>query len=187
MDLQWQLRMATWLEVRPYQYADYTDTVRTAVARSARLRLHDMRIPKTDPAWDEVRYRPEPNISTLQKPRNGILVPKKEPKGRGARANAAAPPSRPSAAAVLPPSPLGKNSVAIKRAGAINNPASKELKKPIFVVGRAIKVQDPAVESTNPRRKGTLQPLRHRRLVRSASKWRKIRGGGLIGLGLRGT
>ena len=116
-----------------------------------------MRIPKTDPTWDEVRYRPEPNTSTPQKARNGILViaRRKCPKGSDARANAAAPPPRPSAAAVLPPSPLGKNSVSIKRTGNISNPTSKEREKPTFVVRRAIKVQDPAAESTKATKKGS--------------------------------
>ena len=242
-DIKWQLRLQTWLEVRPYQFPDYTDNVRTTVARSARLRLSDMRIPETDPAWNEVRYRPGANAGTQEKPRNGILVmaKKKEPKGRGAKAKAtpkvatppnksgksptgaasgsaeasipkssakgkerdmgndrdtereegeiseyntpprvtkapgaakidrrlpgsrppvasvpvaATPPkpspSRPHAAprtATVAPSPPEKNSAATKNAGVNKSSATKEPEKPVFVAGRAIKLQKPDVES----------------------------------------
>lgn len=238
-DIKWQLRLTTWLEVRPYQYPDYTDNVRTTVARSARLRLSDMRIPETDPAWAEVRYRPGPNAGAQQKPRNGILVmaEKKAPKRGAAKVKAApkvttpvnrsgksllsGPASTASGASVLASSSKGKGkdtekdrdtekeegeisdyhtpprvikalrvgaatrspvtsvpvatplskplpsqpqvapravtgaplppslptSVATKKAGIISSSAAKESEKPIFVRGRAIKIQKPAVEN----------------------------------------
>ena len=56
-DTKWQLKPNVWLEVRPYQYPDYTDNVRTTVARSARTWLSSLKIPESDPAWDHVKFR----------------------------------------------------------------------------------------------------------------------------------
>ncbi|TDL26085.1 hypothetical protein BD410DRAFT_784108 [Rickenella mellea] len=53
----WRLKQETWLDVRPHQYADYTDNERVAVARTARVWLKTMKIPDADPAWEHVRYR----------------------------------------------------------------------------------------------------------------------------------
>ncbi|THH08294.1 hypothetical protein EW145_g2798 [Phellinidium pouzarii] len=54
---KWLLKPRTWLEVRPYQYQDYTDNVRTTVARSARTWLKTLKISENEPAWDHVRFR----------------------------------------------------------------------------------------------------------------------------------
>lgn len=56
-DTKWQLKQKFWLEVRPYAYPDYTDNVRTSVARTARTWLSSMKIPESDPAWNHVKFR----------------------------------------------------------------------------------------------------------------------------------
>ncbi|KAG6335958.1 hypothetical protein ID866_3134 [Astraeus odoratus] len=53
----WTLKTQTWVEVRPYEWPKLTEAERTTMARQARLALKALKIPETDPAWDNVRYR----------------------------------------------------------------------------------------------------------------------------------
>ncbi|KAL4073800.1 hypothetical protein V8B97DRAFT_1936433 [Scleroderma yunnanense] len=53
----WTLRPHTWTEVRPYEWPKLTEAERTAMARQARLAFKALKIPESDPAWDNVRYR----------------------------------------------------------------------------------------------------------------------------------
>jgi len=53
----WTLKPQTWTEVRPYEWPKLTETERTSMARQARLAFKALRIPESDPAWDNVRYR----------------------------------------------------------------------------------------------------------------------------------
>ncbi|KAI6121822.1 hypothetical protein F5141DRAFT_999440 [Pisolithus sp. B1] len=54
---QWTLKTQTWTEVRPYEWPKLTETERTHMARHARMALKALKIPETDPAWHNVRYR----------------------------------------------------------------------------------------------------------------------------------
>ncbi|KAH8119072.1 hypothetical protein DFH11DRAFT_1562832 [Phellopilus nigrolimitatus] len=67
-DTKWRLKPRTWLDVRPYQYQDYTDNVRTSVARSARTWLSTLKIPATDAAWEHVKYRSNNAAGTSSAP-----------------------------------------------------------------------------------------------------------------------
>lgn len=53
----WTLKPQTWTEVRPYEWPKLTEAERTSMARQARLAFKALRIPESDPAWDNVRYR----------------------------------------------------------------------------------------------------------------------------------
>ncbi|KAJ7430853.1 hypothetical protein B0H11DRAFT_2133617 [Mycena galericulata] len=54
---QWRLKPATWVEVRPYEWADLAEQERLAMARTARLTFSNLNIPESDPVWAHVRYR----------------------------------------------------------------------------------------------------------------------------------
>lgn len=56
MPRPWVLKTTSWLEVRPFQWK-LTEPERLNMARSARLALKNLKIPESDPAWDNVRYR----------------------------------------------------------------------------------------------------------------------------------
>ncbi|KIK27576.1 hypothetical protein PISMIDRAFT_8008 [Pisolithus microcarpus 441] len=53
----WTLKTQTWTEVRPYEWPKLTETERTNMARHARMALKALKIPESDPAWHNVRYR----------------------------------------------------------------------------------------------------------------------------------
>ncbi|KAJ7647435.1 hypothetical protein FB45DRAFT_893428 [Roridomyces roridus] len=53
----WRLKPATWVEVRPYEWADLSEQEKTAVARTARLTFSNLNIPETDAVWAHVIYR----------------------------------------------------------------------------------------------------------------------------------
>ncbi|KAJ7497199.1 hypothetical protein FB451DRAFT_1386497 [Mycena latifolia] len=54
---QWRLKPDTWVEVRPYEWADLTEQEKTAMARTARLTFNNLNIPESDPVWAHVVYR----------------------------------------------------------------------------------------------------------------------------------
>ncbi|KAN0091339.1 hypothetical protein V8E55_004905 [Tylopilus felleus] len=54
----WMLKPQTWTEVRPFEWPKLTEQERVAMARQARLAFKALKIPESDPAWDNVRYRP---------------------------------------------------------------------------------------------------------------------------------
>lgn len=76
-DTKWKLKPQSWLEVRPYQYPDYTENVRTSVARQARLWLDSLKIPKANEAWEHVKFRNAAGSggtsSTVPRPANGTM------------------------------------------------------------------------------------------------------------------
>jgi RNA polymerase II elongation factor ELL len=53
----WTLKPQTWTEVRPFGWPKLTESERIAMARQARLAFKALKIPESDPAWDNVRYR----------------------------------------------------------------------------------------------------------------------------------
>ncbi|KAH9858845.1 hypothetical protein C2E23DRAFT_899194 [Lenzites betulinus] len=53
----WQLRLESWIEVRPYSWPSLTSDERTAMSRQARAAYKNMKIPESDPVWDHARYR----------------------------------------------------------------------------------------------------------------------------------
>ena len=53
----WTLKPQTWTEVRPFEWPKLTESERVAMARQARLAFKALKIPESDPAWDNVRYR----------------------------------------------------------------------------------------------------------------------------------
>ncbi|KAI0820027.1 hypothetical protein BC628DRAFT_1525161 [Trametes gibbosa] len=53
----WQLRLESWIEVRPYSWPSLTSEERTAMSRQARAAYKSMKIPESDPVWDHARYR----------------------------------------------------------------------------------------------------------------------------------
>ncbi|KAJ7733764.1 hypothetical protein DFH07DRAFT_754709 [Mycena maculata] len=55
----WRLKPATWVEVRPYEWADLTAEEKTVMARTARLTFNNLNIPESDPVWAHVVYRTE--------------------------------------------------------------------------------------------------------------------------------
>ena len=54
----WALKPQSWTEVRPFEWPKLAESARVSMARQARMRLKDLGIPDSDPAWDHVRYRP---------------------------------------------------------------------------------------------------------------------------------
>ncbi|KAJ7096420.1 hypothetical protein C8R44DRAFT_748873 [Mycena epipterygia] len=61
----WRLKPDTWVEVRPYDWADLTEQERTVVARTARLTFNNLNIPESDPVWAHVVYRKSAESSTV--------------------------------------------------------------------------------------------------------------------------
>lgn len=57
MNVPWALKVENWTEVRPYEDRELTDSEQLTIGRRARVKLHALRIPESDPAWDHVRYR----------------------------------------------------------------------------------------------------------------------------------
>ncbi|KXN90647.1 hypothetical protein AN958_03887 [Leucoagaricus sp. SymC.cos] len=53
----YRLKNKSWLEVHPYEIPGLSESERTAMARSAKLALRDLKIPESDPAWSHVQYR----------------------------------------------------------------------------------------------------------------------------------
>ncbi|KAF9227150.1 hypothetical protein BS17DRAFT_878158 [Gyrodon lividus] len=53
----WVLKPQSWIEVRPYEWPKLTEGERTTMARQARMAFKALKIPETDPAWVNVRYR----------------------------------------------------------------------------------------------------------------------------------
>lgn len=53
----WALKPQTWTEVRPFEWPKLTESERVAMARQARMAFKALKIPESDPAWDNVRYR----------------------------------------------------------------------------------------------------------------------------------
>ncbi|KAI6019542.1 hypothetical protein BKA83DRAFT_4307438, partial [Pisolithus microcarpus] len=67
----WILKPQTWTDVRPYEWPKLTKTERTNMARHARMALETLKIPESDPAWYNVRYRqPAPQQSEPKPPVN---------------------------------------------------------------------------------------------------------------------
>ncbi|KAG8214108.1 hypothetical protein J3R82DRAFT_10868 [Butyriboletus roseoflavus] len=61
----WALKPQTWTEVRPFEWPKLTETERIAMSRQARMVFKALKIPESDPAWENVRYRPTaPTIPT---------------------------------------------------------------------------------------------------------------------------
>lgn len=54
----WVLKPQTWTEVRPFEWPKLTEPERVAIARQARMVFKALKIPESDPAWENVRYRP---------------------------------------------------------------------------------------------------------------------------------
>lgn len=48
---QYRLKMRTWTEVRPYEWANWSEAIRTKVVRNARGNLKALGIPESDPVW----------------------------------------------------------------------------------------------------------------------------------------
>ncbi|KIJ68055.1 hypothetical protein HYDPIDRAFT_148312 [Hydnomerulius pinastri MD-312] len=89
----WTLKPQTWVEVRPYEWPNLTEAGRTAMARQARMAFKALKIPESDPAWNNVRYRttgpslpqsipvpPPMTASTSRSSANGSQPPQAEPK-----------------------------------------------------------------------------------------------------------
>ncbi|KAF8134447.1 hypothetical protein EV363DRAFT_1323555, partial [Boletus edulis] len=53
----WSLKPQTWTEVRPFDWPKLTEPERVAMARQARIVFQALKIPESDPVWDNVRYR----------------------------------------------------------------------------------------------------------------------------------
>ena len=53
----WTLKPLTWTEVRPFDWPKLTESERVAMARQARLAFKALKIPESDPAWENVIYR----------------------------------------------------------------------------------------------------------------------------------
>ncbi|KAH0828047.1 hypothetical protein J3R83DRAFT_3697 [Lanmaoa asiatica] len=53
----WALKPQSWTEVRPFEWPTLTEAGRVAMARQARMAFKALKIPESDPAWDNVRYR----------------------------------------------------------------------------------------------------------------------------------
>ncbi|KAI6166045.1 hypothetical protein EDD17DRAFT_1550384 [Pisolithus thermaeus] len=82
---RWTLKTQTWTEVRPYEWPKLTETERTHMARHARMALKALKIPETDPAWHNVRYRqtgplPATPASSSQSTTVPSAPPQSEPK-----------------------------------------------------------------------------------------------------------
>ncbi|KAI9571207.1 hypothetical protein HD554DRAFT_2187682 [Boletus coccyginus] len=61
----WALKPQTWTEVRPFEWPKLTEPERVAMARQARMVFKALKIPESDPAWENVRYRPAaPTVPT---------------------------------------------------------------------------------------------------------------------------
>ncbi|KAG9316843.1 hypothetical protein JVU11DRAFT_2913 [Chiua virens] len=59
----YSLKPQTWTEVRPYEWPKLTEQKRTTMARQARIAFKALKIPESDPAWDNVRYRGVPTVT----------------------------------------------------------------------------------------------------------------------------
>lgn len=62
------LKLKSWLEVRPLEWSSLTGDERIAMCRSARKALVDMKIPRSEPAWDHIKLpvkgAPRPSLPT---------------------------------------------------------------------------------------------------------------------------
>lgn len=54
----WVLKPQSWSHVRPFEWPKLTEAERIAMARQARMAFKALKIPESDPAWNNVRYRP---------------------------------------------------------------------------------------------------------------------------------
>ncbi|KAI0355611.1 hypothetical protein OH77DRAFT_1424556 [Trametes cingulata] len=53
----WQLKLESWLDVRPYEWPSLTPEERTSMSRQARTAYKNLKIPESDPVWEHARYR----------------------------------------------------------------------------------------------------------------------------------
>ncbi|KAI0374174.1 hypothetical protein BV20DRAFT_1118773 [Pilatotrama ljubarskyi] len=53
----WQLKLESWLDVRPYEWPSLTPEERTSMSRQARTAYKNLKIPESDPVWGHARYR----------------------------------------------------------------------------------------------------------------------------------
>ncbi|OSD06733.1 hypothetical protein PYCCODRAFT_1449571 [Trametes coccinea BRFM310] len=53
----WQLKLESWLEVRPYEWPTLSADERTLMSRQARTAYSRLKIPESDPVWEYARYR----------------------------------------------------------------------------------------------------------------------------------
>jgi hypothetical protein len=67
----WVLKMTTWLEVRPFQWK-LAEKERLTMARNARMAFKTLRIPESDPAWDNVTYRSTTNTTPTSNSAAGV-------------------------------------------------------------------------------------------------------------------
>ncbi|KAF8159538.1 hypothetical protein B0H34DRAFT_796776 [Crassisporium funariophilum] len=62
----YRLKPMAWKEVRPYEWPKLTESERTTMARTARLKLQDLGIPESDPLWNHMRFRTSATNSTSE-------------------------------------------------------------------------------------------------------------------------
>jgi RNA polymerase II elongation factor ELL len=65
------LKTTTWLEVRPFQWK-LKEKERLTMARNARMAFKTLRIPESDPAWDNVTYRSTTNTTPTSNSAAGV-------------------------------------------------------------------------------------------------------------------
>ena len=85
----WKLKLESWREVRPYNYRQgcFTPDEESNISRQARQAFQAMKIPESDPIWDNVRPRPaagaasgSADASAPAPEKNGVVVTKKKTK-----------------------------------------------------------------------------------------------------------
>ncbi|KAI8972229.1 hypothetical protein BD414DRAFT_448839 [Trametes punicea] len=80
----WQLKLESWLEVRPYEWPSLHPEERLAMSRQARKAYSSLKIPESDPVWEHARYRDvgpsDAVLGTSAKPVAGPSASAAEPK-----------------------------------------------------------------------------------------------------------
>ncbi|KZT10750.1 uncharacterized protein LAESUDRAFT_755424 [Laetiporus sulphureus 93-53] len=85
---QWQLKTASWTDVRPFEWPSLSTQERLRLARQARQAFQSLKIPESDPVWEYARYRDTavgagvPSLSTLDSSRNDTRPATPDPAGR---------------------------------------------------------------------------------------------------------
>ncbi|KAJ8516051.1 hypothetical protein ONZ45_g6603 [Pleurotus djamor] len=58
---KWRLKAESWLDIRPHEWPQLTESERTAMIHQARQAFAALKLPDADPAWEHIRLRPSAN------------------------------------------------------------------------------------------------------------------------------